>query len=408
MATAREDLRGGELDFRPMAQADLPRVAALERESYVFPWNDQIFADCLRVGYHCVVVDTEAGVAGYGVLSMGAGEAHVLNLCISESVAAPRHRPPPAARAARACARPRDSRRLPRSAPFQPRGDRALPRAWLRVRRAAPRLLPGAGRPRGRAGLPARTRRAAAIALIALQSLRAPRDPKMNPPNDEIARRRSFAIISHPGRRQDDADREAPAVRRRDPDGGRGQGSQGGAPRDLRLDAARAAARHLGHVVRHAVPVPGPHRQPARHAGPRGFLRGHLPHADGGRLGPDGDRLRERRRGAHDQADGGLPAPRHADHDLHQQARPRRAAAGRAARRDRARTRHPVRAGHLADRHGPRVRGHLPSRRRTASTSTTAQRAAASAPIARSKASASPKRRRCSAIPRGRFARKSR
>ena len=33
---------------------------------------------------------------------------------------------------------------------------------------------------------------------------------------------------------------------------------------------------------------------------------------------------REGRRGAHDEADGGLPPARHADHDLHQQARPRR------------------------------------------------------------------------------------
>ena len=84
MATARDDLAVASWRLRPMAQADLPRVAALERESYVFPWNDQIFADCLRVGYHCVVVDTAAGVSGYGVLSMGAGEAHVLNLCIAE------------------------------------------------------------------------------------------------------------------------------------------------------------------------------------------------------------------------------------------------------------------------------------------------------------------------------------
>ena len=85
MATAREDLAAADWRLRPMVQADLPRVAALERESYVFPWNDQIFADCLRVGYHCVVVDTESGVAGYGVLSMGAGEAHILNLCISDA-----------------------------------------------------------------------------------------------------------------------------------------------------------------------------------------------------------------------------------------------------------------------------------------------------------------------------------
>jgi [ribosomal protein S18]-alanine N-acetyltransferase len=85
VSAAREDLAAASWRLRPMAQADLPRVAALERESYVFPWNDQIFADCLRVGYHCVVVDTPAGVAGYGILSMGAGEAHILNLCIAEA-----------------------------------------------------------------------------------------------------------------------------------------------------------------------------------------------------------------------------------------------------------------------------------------------------------------------------------
>ncbi len=38
------------------------------------------------------------------------------------------------------------------------------------------------------------------------------------------------------------------------------------------------------------------------------------------------------RRGAHHQADGGVPPARHADHDLHQQARSRRAPADRAAR----------------------------------------------------------------------------
>ena len=84
MSAAREDLAAASWRLRPMTQADLSRVAQLERESYVFPWNDQIFADCLRVGYHCVVVETAAGVSGYGVLSMGAGEAHVLNLCIAE------------------------------------------------------------------------------------------------------------------------------------------------------------------------------------------------------------------------------------------------------------------------------------------------------------------------------------
>ncbi len=84
MATARDAFAVPAWRLRPMVPSDLASVAELERESYVFPWNDQIFSDCLRVGYHCVVVDTAAGVGGYAVLSMGAGEAHVLNLCIGE------------------------------------------------------------------------------------------------------------------------------------------------------------------------------------------------------------------------------------------------------------------------------------------------------------------------------------
>lgn len=85
MATARDAVAGLAWRFRPMSRADLPQVAALERATYAFPWNDQIFGDCLRVGYHCVVVETATGVAGYAVLSLGAGEAHVLNLCVEQA-----------------------------------------------------------------------------------------------------------------------------------------------------------------------------------------------------------------------------------------------------------------------------------------------------------------------------------
>ena len=86
MATARNSFTELAWRFRPMTQADLVQVAALERASYAFPWSDQIISDCLRVGYHCVVVDTPGGVAGYAVLSMGAGEAHVLNLCVEQAI----------------------------------------------------------------------------------------------------------------------------------------------------------------------------------------------------------------------------------------------------------------------------------------------------------------------------------
>ncbi len=86
MATAREERAGPAWRFRPMTVADLPMVASLERASYAFPWNEQVFSDCLRVGYLCVVIDTDDGLVGYAVMSMGAGEAHLLNLCVAESL----------------------------------------------------------------------------------------------------------------------------------------------------------------------------------------------------------------------------------------------------------------------------------------------------------------------------------
>ncbi len=86
MATAREELAGAAYRFRPMQSDDLAGVVALEHAVYPFPWSDQIFRDCLRVGYDCWVIDAGDGVAGYGIMSMGAGECHILNLCVTPSL----------------------------------------------------------------------------------------------------------------------------------------------------------------------------------------------------------------------------------------------------------------------------------------------------------------------------------
>ena len=70
--------------IRPMNELDVPLVGAIERAGYQFPWSDGIFRDCLRVGYVCRVVEMDGEMAGYGIMSVGAGEAHVLNVCILE------------------------------------------------------------------------------------------------------------------------------------------------------------------------------------------------------------------------------------------------------------------------------------------------------------------------------------
>jgi ribosomal-protein-alanine N-acetyltransferase len=68
--------------FRAMMPADVPAVGSVERASYTFPWSEGIFRDCLRVGYLCRVAEMDGEVVAYGVVAMGAGEAHILNLCV--------------------------------------------------------------------------------------------------------------------------------------------------------------------------------------------------------------------------------------------------------------------------------------------------------------------------------------
>jgi ribosomal-protein-alanine N-acetyltransferase len=68
-----------------MGEADVIDVVTIERGAYQFPWSEGIFRDCLRVGYVCRVVTLGRVVVGYGVMSVGAGEAHILNLCISNA-----------------------------------------------------------------------------------------------------------------------------------------------------------------------------------------------------------------------------------------------------------------------------------------------------------------------------------
>jgi [ribosomal protein S18]-alanine N-acetyltransferase len=69
-------------EIRAMRRDDLPLVAQLEAASYDFPWTQGIFGDCLKAGHPCWVMWVEGVIAGYGVLSVAAGEAHVLNICI--------------------------------------------------------------------------------------------------------------------------------------------------------------------------------------------------------------------------------------------------------------------------------------------------------------------------------------
>jgi len=72
--------------FRPMSEMDLEHVMDIEEAVYEFPWSVGIFQDCLKVGYCCWILDQDDEVSGYGIMSVLAGEAHILNLCIKSEL----------------------------------------------------------------------------------------------------------------------------------------------------------------------------------------------------------------------------------------------------------------------------------------------------------------------------------
>ncbi len=76
-------LKTQPLRIRPMAEADLDAVVAIELEAYPFPWTRGNFEDCLKSGYICRVAEADGALAGYSVLMPGVDEGHVLNCCVS-------------------------------------------------------------------------------------------------------------------------------------------------------------------------------------------------------------------------------------------------------------------------------------------------------------------------------------
>lgn len=68
--------------LRPLSASDLDAVMSIEQRAYSFPWSQGIFRDCLRVGYCCWCYEVNDRILGYGVMSVAAGESHILNLTV--------------------------------------------------------------------------------------------------------------------------------------------------------------------------------------------------------------------------------------------------------------------------------------------------------------------------------------
>lgn len=74
------DLANG---FRKMTSDDVPEILTIETKIYTHPWTEGIFNDCIRVGYNCWVYIEDDEILAYGLVSIAANEAHILNLCVA-------------------------------------------------------------------------------------------------------------------------------------------------------------------------------------------------------------------------------------------------------------------------------------------------------------------------------------
>jgi ribosomal-protein-alanine N-acetyltransferase len=83
MNAARIEAHSAEVALRPMHENDLDAVMAIERCAYPFPWSRGIFRDCMAAGYPAWVMHEHGLLTGYGMVSLAANEAHILNVCVT-------------------------------------------------------------------------------------------------------------------------------------------------------------------------------------------------------------------------------------------------------------------------------------------------------------------------------------
>jgi ribosomal-protein-alanine N-acetyltransferase len=65
-----------------MCEADVAQVLQIETRAYPWPWTEDYFSYCLRAGMCCRVLERHGVIEAYGIMSVAAGKADILNLCV--------------------------------------------------------------------------------------------------------------------------------------------------------------------------------------------------------------------------------------------------------------------------------------------------------------------------------------
>jgi ribosomal-protein-alanine N-acetyltransferase len=71
------------VEIRKMQPSDLNCLILIEREIFLFPWSLGNFADSIKAGYICHVLEQADTLIGYGIMMMSPEEAHILTLGIA-------------------------------------------------------------------------------------------------------------------------------------------------------------------------------------------------------------------------------------------------------------------------------------------------------------------------------------
>lgn len=69
--------------WRPLVDADIEAVVALERDAHAAPWTAGNFRDAMAAGYGVAVGAIDGVIVAYGVLLFAPGEVQLLNLTVA-------------------------------------------------------------------------------------------------------------------------------------------------------------------------------------------------------------------------------------------------------------------------------------------------------------------------------------
>ena len=67
-----------------MNLSDLDKVIKIEINNYPVPWNKRLMQDCIKSGYHSILLKQKNEIIGYAFLMTAFDESHLLNMCIDK------------------------------------------------------------------------------------------------------------------------------------------------------------------------------------------------------------------------------------------------------------------------------------------------------------------------------------